>query len=90
MLFCISYDLNKPGQDYSDLYEKIKGLGSWCHPVDSTWFVETSLSYDKVRDELWSIMDKSDSLIVASASAPAAWEGLSTEVSEWLRNHLKG
>lgn len=88
MLFSISYDLNKPGQDYSELYKEIKNLGSWCHPVDSTWFVETSLSASDVRDKLKSVMDGSDSLIVVKASAPGAWFGLSDDLSQWLKDKL--
>jgi hypothetical protein len=84
----ISYDLNKPGQDYQDLYAEIKRLGSWCHPLDSTWFVVSSLTAETIRNRLISVMDQSDSLIVARASAPAAWNGLSQKLSDWLRNNL--
>lgn len=89
MIFCISYDLNKPGQNYPGLYDKIKKLGSWCHPVDSTWFVETTYSAEEVRDTIKAVIDSSDSLIVTKASAPGAWCGLSNEVSQWLKNNLK-
>jgi len=88
MLFSISYDLNKPGQDYPELYKEIKKLGNWCHPVDSTWFVKTSLSASKVRDKLNAVMDSSDSLIVVKASAPGAWHGLNSEASQWLKDNL--
>jgi hypothetical protein len=89
MLFCISYDLNKPGQNYPELYDKIKKLASnWCHPVDSTWFIETSYSASEVRDSIVSVIDSSDSIIVVKASAPGAWVGLSSEASQWLKNHL--
>lgn len=88
MTYEISYDLNRPGQDYADLYAEIKKLGNWCHPVDSTWFVVTSLSADAIRDRLKAVMDKSDKLIVVKASAPGAWFGLSTEISTWLKNNL--
>ena len=88
MLYSISYDLNKPGQDYSSLYDEIKELGSWCHPLDSTWFVKTSLTAKQVRDRLLKVMDNSDGLIVAKASAPAAWHGLDDKVSDWLKENL--
>lgn len=88
MVYEISYDLNRPGQDYKDLYAAIKNLGSWCHPVDSTWFVDSSLSADAIRDRLKAVMDKSDALVVVKASVPGAWFGLSTEISTWLKNHL--
>ena len=88
MLFSISYDLNKPGQDYPELYSKIKDLGDWCHPLDSTWFVETNLSASKVRETLNSVMDSSDALLVVKASAPGAWFGLDDKVSQWLKDNL--
>lgn len=88
MLYEISYDLNRPGQDYDDLYSEIKKLGEWCHPVDSTWFVYTSVSAEGIRDRLKAVMDKSDALIVVKVSSPGAWSGLSTEIGTWLKKYL--
>lgn len=89
MLYHISYDLRKPGRDYSDLYEAIKKLGSWCHALDSTWYVETISSASTIVDRLTSVMDNSDGLVVTTANAPGAWSGLSSDISVWLKNHLK-
>jgi len=83
MVYHISYDLNKPGQNYNELYSEIKSLGSWCHPADSTWYVDTNLSATQIRDRLDAV-DATDSLIVSRASAPAAWIGLPNDVSDWL------
>ena len=88
MVYEISYDLNRPGKDYPDLYDAIKKLGSWCHPVDSTWFVKSSLEAKDIRDRLAGVMDKSDALIVVTATAPGAWTGLSTEATSWLKANL--
>lgn len=88
MVYHISYDLKKPGRDYSSLYDKIKNLGAWCHPVDSTWYMDTTLSVASVRDTLRTVMDSSDALIVTTASIPGAWFGLDNNVSNWLKNHL--
>ena len=35
-VFVISYDLAKREQHYADLYELIRALDDWCHPVDSS------------------------------------------------------
>ena len=35
----IGYDLNRPGQNYDDLFDEIKNLGTWWHCLDSTWLV---------------------------------------------------
>lgn len=38
----ITYDLKRPGQDYSGLYEEIKNSGEWYHPLESTWVIRVS------------------------------------------------
>ena len=55
MLFPISYDLNKTGQDYFNPYKRIKVLGSWCHLLDSIWFVKTNSTSTQIRDHLGSV-----------------------------------
>ena len=47
----VGYDLNRPGQTYSDLIGYMKGLGTWWHHLDSTWLVRTSLSASEARDD---------------------------------------
>lgn len=89
MIYHISYDLNRPGKDYTKLHEGIKKLGSWCHPVDSTWYVESSNSASQIRDYLKALMDPSDALVVTTAIAPGAWFGLDDDVTSWLKDHLK-
>lgn len=88
MVYVISYDLNRPGQDYPDLFKAIKALGDWCHPVDSTWFVDTSADAVAIRDRLVRVMDGNDQMVVTRATVPGAWKGLSQDVSQWLMNHL--
>lgn len=88
MVYHISYDLRKPGKDYERLYEEIKNLGPWCHPVDSTWYVDTSETAEGIRNSLRAVMDASDALVVTAARAPGAWYGLSDNISAWLKSHL--
>lgn len=88
MVYHISYDLCKSHKDYDALYKEIKNLGSWCHPVDSTWYVDTALSVEVARDRLKAVMDSDDKLIVTKADAPGAWFNLDAPVSEWLKKHL--
>lgn len=40
MFFIISYDLKGGGSDYTELYEAIKSVGEWQHPLESTWVVK--------------------------------------------------
>ena len=85
----IGYDLNKPGQNYRNLFDEIKSIsGTWCHALDSTWFVVTGLSAEKIRDRLLPHMDVNDELLVARQSGEAAWCGLPKEASDWLAEQL--
>ena len=66
-IFLIAYDLKIPGQDYTKLYEGIKGLGEWFHPLESTWFVKINTPITTATDlnnKLHVLMDKNDSLFV--------------------------
>jgi hypothetical protein len=84
----ISYDLRKPGRDYSSLYEAIKQLGSWWHCLESIWIVQTALSTAHVRDALKAHIDGNDGLVVLSLAGGWATYGLSEECNNWLRNNL--
>lgn len=88
MVYNISYDLNKPGQVYDELYETIEGLGDCIHPLDSTWLVSTSLSAEDIRDRLITVVDKTDALLVNKASVPGAWFNLAPDDTAWLKSKL--
>lgn len=64
MVYLVTYDLNKPGQDYTELYEAIKSLGAWWHYLDSTWLVDTTYSADQIAAKLKPHMDDSDYFLV--------------------------
>lgn len=88
-VYLIGYDLDKPGQDYSNLIEAIKGLGaSWWHCLDSTWLVKCNYTAVQIRDYLQSHIDSSDKLLVADLAGNAAWTGFNNECSAWLKNNL--
>ncbi|BAU47359.1 SinR [Sulfurifustis variabilis] len=86
--FVISYDLNKPGQDYSSLFEAIKNLGNWWHCLDSTWVVVSNLNASQIRDALKARMDASDALLVVQSANIGAWHGFKDNCASWLKNNL--
>ncbi len=88
-VYMVGYDLNKPGQDYSELFKAIKAYGTWWHHLDSTWIIETEKTAVQVRDNLRQHIDDNDELLVATISAPAAWFGFDKKGSDWLMEHLK-
>lgn len=62
MIVLITYDLKQPGRNYTPLYETIKSLGDWRHPLESTWFVqmEDGTDLNSVVDRLKSSSDVND------------------------------
>lgn len=83
----VSYDLYNPGQDYSKVIEAIKDLGSWAKIHKSVWYVNSNYSASQAVDKVWAAMDTNDSLFVVEASSNnAAWQNLSAEVANHIRD----
>lgn len=85
----ISYDLNRPEQNYSDLIGYLKSFSTRWHHLDSFWLVKTELTAKEVRDQAWSHMDSDDELLVIDVTGDgAAWKGIAESGSKWLRENL--
>jgi hypothetical protein len=87
-VYNISYDLRAPGRNYDDLYKEIKSLGSWAHPVESTWLVDSTFNVVQVRDRLKAKMDANDRLLVTICTKGSAWWNLHKDVEDWIRQRL--
>ena len=88
--YVISYDLNKPGQNYNQLYEAIKrNCPTHWRCLDSTWIVDYSNGATQLRDNLTPYIDSNDKLLVARLSNEAAWYGFNTNGSAWLKNLIE-
>lgn len=86
-IYQIDYDLRKQ-RNYDELYKRIKSYGTWCHPLESTWFVKTNQTAAQVRDYLLSALDNDDGLIVTLLAGEGAWFGVKGEASAWLKSEL--
>lgn len=82
----ITYDLKKPGQDYSDLLKYIKGH-AWARLSESSYAIKTSKSVETVYDEVRQSMDADDFVYVINLKRPYVGYGKKT-VNEWLEKHL--
>ena len=84
MILLITYDLNKPGQDYTSLYSAIKEADTWWHYLDSTWVISTDLSIDEWCENLLEHMDENDHLFVVEIRRNyCGW--LPNKAWDWLR-----
>ena len=80
----VTYDLNKSGQNYYALIEKIKTLGAWAKVQQSVWYLHTSYSADEVLDHLTKVTDFNDSLFVTNMSS-ASWRGFPADVHQFIQ-----
>lgn len=86
--YIISYDLSHPGQRYENVLQAIKSYHDWARLGGSAYIILTESSTAQVRDTISAVMDRNDQLFVGTVTSPAAWYGLSDEVSDWLKKNL--
>lgn len=89
--YIIGYDLNKTGQNYSELIDAIKELsnGTWWHHLDSTFIVKSYRSATFIKNTLSTHIDKNDELFVARlVEDESAWTGFNKRGTDWLENQL--
>jgi len=77
-VYLISYDLDKPGQDYTDLIKAIEQIGG-VKTLFSEWFVVTqTMNAKTIFDRLSPFVDSNDRLLVLGLSGEAWWYNLMT------------
>lgn len=86
--YLISYDLIGPNRDYEAVIKKIKSYSKWARPLESVWIIKTDNSAVTIRDNIASVMDSNDKIIVTLLSGEAAWRNLPEDVSKWLKEAL--
>ncbi len=83
----VTYDLSKPGQNYTEFHKVIKGYASWAKLSESSYAIDTLESPDTVYNKLSPHMDRNDQLYVIPLGSP--WQGWGPkEVNNWLSQHL--
>lgn len=87
MMFLISYDLNKSGQNYDALYEHIKKAPDWCHLLESVWLISTNESLTQWREKLMKVMDKNDRLFIVDITRQSTEGWLIQETWDWINKH---
>ena len=70
--YLVSYDLDKPGQDYTDLIAALRKAGA-VKLLYSQWGLATSSTAVQIRDYLQQFIDANDRLLVVELSGQVAW-----------------
>jgi hypothetical protein len=77
----VTYDLDKPGQDYDAIHAKIKSLGRWYHPQQSVFYLHTGLSAKEAHAAIMTVMDNNDKLIVADITFMVITPALDSDIA---------
>lgn len=90
MLYQIVYELKASGKDYSPLYLAIKKLGKSTHPLESVWYVDSSLTISEVTQILAPYVDSNSDKILISEIVIRSFGGrASTIFWEWIKEYVK-
>ena len=90
-IFLVTYDLKRPGQNYSDLYDAIKSEGDWQHPLESMWTLKTDNSvlartlYKRLRPYI----DEKDNLFIVEITDQDRQGWLAKSFWTWLKENNK-
>lgn len=81
MNYLVSYDLNKPGKDYSGVHKAIQNAstGSWCRPLESVYIIQSNLTSEGIYNKVHPFLDSSDRILVV---------GLTRDYCGYLTNDI--
>ncbi|WP_118131044.1 hypothetical protein [Pseudomonas abyssi] len=82
-VYCVTYDLKSPGQDYDSVHEYIKKF-AYCKHLESFWLIDTTKTAGTIRDELEALVDSNDTIFVARLQE--AWASLNYGCTNWLKS----
>ncbi|MCF9046592.1 hypothetical protein [Acinetobacter nectaris] len=90
-VYQINYNLRKQS-NYDELYKKIKSYSNWCHPLNSCWIITSNKTALEIQNDLTTILDHDDSLLITRLQNEAAWCNLdfhgSKVKTDWLKINL--
>lgn len=88
MVYLITYDLCKEGQDYEALEEAIKSnCSEYFRIMQSTILVKTIREEKQILDSLLQVMDDNDKLFIVPVARPCdGW--LTDNVWKWLSENV--
>lgn len=86
----VTYDLNRPGQEYGELIHHLKAYPNWWKHLYSTWLLKTPLTAEQVRNAVQQHIDPNDKLLVVDVTGAAfAWTGINDEGSNWIQTNYR-
>ena len=79
----VTYDLKKPGQNYSAVFDYLKKF-THCKGMESVWLLDTITSCETIRESLRSVADSNDIIFVVRLQRD--WSSLNYSCAAWLND----
>ena len=79
-LYLVTYDLMRPGQNYTNLFQTLQSVPH-CHALQSVWFIKHPGDSSRIRDWLRPHIDANDKLFVCLITD---WASLNVACGTWL------
>jgi hypothetical protein len=81
----VTFELTNPGFNYERVVQRIKSSSPyWARLTGNSYLIVTNLSTETVRNNIVTVLHKSDRVFVSACPVPAAWYGLPDDVGKWI------
>ncbi|WP_048077615.1 hypothetical protein [Halorubrum sp. AJ67] len=84
--YAVSYDLNEPEQEYTELIDALESYEAHWHELTSFWLLDTDESHTEIRDNLKQYIDSNDEILVLGLSGSAAASSINDW--DWIEEHV--
>ncbi len=89
MVYIVTYDLNKNGQRYEDLYALLRTYDYIRDPgLDSVWFISTSKSLSQFSDHIRTVIDGNDRLFVSRINRFEYDGWMNEDIWKWINSRV--
>ncbi len=89
MVYLVTYDLNKPGKDYSTLYAAIRRYDFIRdNGLDSVWFVSTSWTAAQIYEHLRLYLDVGDRILITQMTSGTHQGWMHKDIWNWINARL--
>ena len=86
-VYSVSYDLHRPGQNYTGLIDELKKSRNWWHYLESTWLIVTNETASQLWDRLSQHVDANDSvLVIVVRNDKGGW--LPKDAWDWINANV--
>ncbi len=92
MVYLITYDLNKTGQDYENVIKAIKDCSAanvWCSFWKSSYLIKSNLTANQILDKIKPYLDQNDKFLAVEANSYNYQGWLSEEQWKYVNSMFK-